>query len=89
MKQGTALKVKHGASMDEVVDAVRTKYADKRATASGWHGTAVVHVEANTDGKGGNTFLVKGTKSGFEVYGFIGAVEDVQVTRKGKFSPAS
>jgi hypothetical protein len=87
--KGTAIKVKHGSSIDEVVNAVREKYAEARATAKGWHGTAVVNVEADENGKNASTYLVKGTKSGFEVFGFLGAVEDKVVTKAGKFEPAS
>ena len=89
MAKGTAISLPHGSTVEAVVDSVRTKYADKRKTASGWHGVAVVNIAANNDGKGEATYLVKGTKSGFEVFGHIGSVEDVQRVTKGKFKPAS
>jgi hypothetical protein len=85
MQKGTAIVLDHGADAEAAINAVREKYADKRATASGWHGQAVVNVKANDDGKGATTFIVKGLKNGFEVYGLLGSVLDEVTTTAGTF----
>ena len=87
-QKGTAIVLAHGAGEVEAIAAVREKYADKRATASGWHGQAVVNVEGDTDGKGAQTYIVKGLKNGFEVYGLLGRILDEVVTTPGDFEAA-
>lgn len=85
MQKGAAILLPFGSDAEAAINAVREKYADKRATASGWHGQAVVNVEANDDGKGATTFIVKGLKNGFEVYGLIGRVLDTVEVKTGSF----
>lgn len=84
-KKGTAISLPFGSTAEDAITAVRDKYADKRETASGWHGQAVVNVDANDDGKGATTFIVKGLKNGFEVYGLLGRVIDTVEVKTGSF----
>jgi hypothetical protein len=86
-KKGTAISLKFGATMDAVVKAVRDKYEEKRKTATGWHGIAVVNVQADDNGKGATTYLVKGCKAHWEVFAHVGSVDDVVKTTPGKFQP--
>jgi hypothetical protein len=88
-QKGTAITLEHGASVEDAINAVREKYAEKRATASGWHGQAVVNVKPNDDGKLGATYIVKGLKNGFEAYGLLGRVLDVVETTAGAFESAA
>ena len=85
MAKGTALKLKYGSELSAVIACVRQKFADKRKTAAGWHGTAIVNVEAG-DGKTElpATFIVKGIKDGFQVYGLLAEQVDTVKTTAGK-----
>ena len=94
MKKGTAIALDFVAdetteiTINRAVDAVREKYADKRATAVGWHGTAVVNIAGETDAADGQTYLVKGVKDGWQVFGYLGSVNDVVKNQAGTFQSA-
>jgi len=94
MKKGTAITLDFVAdettetTINRAVDAVRAKYADKRSTAVGWHGTAVVNIAGETDDARGLTYLVKGLKDGWDVFGHLGSVTDVVKTEAGSFESA-
>ena len=94
MKKGTAITLDFVAdetipdTIDRAVCAVRDKYADKRASAVGWHGTAVVNIKGETDETPRSTYLVKGVKDGFDVFGYLGSVTDVIRTEAGSFNAA-
>lgn len=86
MSKGTAILLAFGATLAECIDSVKIKYAEKRATASGWHGTAVVNVEkGEKDGENATTYIVKGIKNGWEVYKLAGRVVDEVVVESGEF----
>jgi hypothetical protein len=86
MAKGTAILLAFGASMADAVTAVKEKYAEKRATASGWHGNAVVNVaKGENEGEDATTFIVKGIKNGWEVYKLAGRVVDEVVVKSGEF----
>ena len=87
MAKGTAITLDFGASPTAIVDAVRTKYAEQRASASGWHGQAVVNVKAGDgEDESAKTFVVKGIKNGFELFAKIGSIVDVVETTAGEFT---
>jgi len=89
MAKGTAISLPYGSDETAAVKAVRAKFKDKRATAAGWHGTAIVNVKAG-DGEGetARTFIVKGIKNGYEVYGLLGRIVDKVTTKAGTFTKA-
>jgi hypothetical protein len=90
MAKGTAILLAYGASLDEVIGSVRVKYAPQRATAAGWHGQAVVNVKAgDKDGEVASTYIVKGLKDGFQVFGLLGEARDEVKTTAGEFTPTS
>jgi len=89
MAKGTALKLKYGADESAIIKVVRDKFRDKRATAAGWHGCAVVNVEAGPDaGQDACTYIVKGIKNGFELYALAGRIVDKVTTKAGTFQKA-
>ena len=88
MAKGTAIKLAHGSDESAAVAAVRNKYAEKIRSSDGWYGTAVVNIDADADGKGATTMLVKAIKDGFEVYGLLGTITDKVTVKAGKFESA-
>jgi hypothetical protein len=86
MAKGTAIILAFGATLSNCIDAVKEKYAEKRATASGWHGTAVVNVAAGEkDDEKAETYIVKGIKNGWEIYKLAGRIVDVVEVKSGEF----
>jgi hypothetical protein len=84
--KGTAIKLKYGASLKACIGAVASKYAEQRTRTAGWHGTAVVNVEAGEkDGEVAVTYIVKGLKDGWEIYKLCGRVIDEVVVKSGEF----
>lgn len=94
MKKGTAISLDFVAdeatneTITRAVDAVRTKYADKRTSAVGWHGTAVVNIAGKDEESSGLTYLVKGLKDGWDVFGLLGSVVDTIKVETGSFEAA-
>ena len=88
MAKGTAITLAFGSDENAAVKAVRAKYTKQRATAAGWHGSAVVNIKADAEGKGARTLIVKGLKDGYEVYGLIGRIKDKVKTTAGTFEKA-
>jgi hypothetical protein len=86
MAKGTAILLAFGATLTDCINAVKDKYAEKRATASGWHGNAVVNVgKGEKDGEDATTYIVKGIKNGWEIYKLAGRVIDEVVVKSGEF----
>jgi len=84
--KGTSLKLSYGATLGACIEAVANKYAEKRVSTNGWHGTAVVNVEAGEkDGENAETYIVKGIKNGWEIYRLAGRVIDEVVVKTGEF----
>ena len=94
IKKGTAISLDFiadeatSATITRAVDAVRAKYADKRASACGWHGTAVVNIAGKDEATSGLTYLVKGLKDGWDVFGLLGSVTDTIKVEVGTFESA-
>jgi hypothetical protein len=86
MAKGTAIILKFGATLGACIEAVATKYAEKRVSTNGWHGTAVVNVEkGENDDEKAETYIVKGIKNGWEIYRLAGRVIDEVVVKTGEF----
>ena len=84
--KGTALILAFGASLSEVIEVVKVKYAEKRLSTNGWHGTAIVNVSAGEgEDENAETFIVKGIKNGWEIYRLAGRVVDEVVVKSGEF----
>jgi len=85
--KGAAIKLPHGSDPADAVRAVETKFAEKLRSPRGWYGTAVVNVSADEKGNGAQTYIVKATASGFDVFGYIGHVANKVTVTTGKFIP--
>ncbi len=88
MAKGAPITLKFGSDESSAVEAVRSKYADKIRSSDGWYGSAVINIEADNDGKGSKTLIVKAIKDGFQVYALMGTITDKVTVKPGKFTKA-